>query len=117
VFKSDTDDLRESPACALVKSLLRAGKEVRVYDPRVRPERLIGANRDFVERELPQLSRLLAQSLQEVLASSEVIVVAGTHPEFPDGIRALKKRQILIDLVRLSPRSVPSVTQSFGLCW
>ncbi|MCJ7501680.1 MAG: nucleotide sugar dehydrogenase [Acidobacteriia bacterium] len=117
VFKSDTDDLRESPACALVKSLLRAGKEVRVYDPRVRPERLIGANRDFVERELPQLSRLLAQSLQEVLASSEVIVVAGTHPEFPDGIRALKKRQILIDLVRLSPRSVPSVTRSVGLCW
>ena len=117
VFKSGTDDLRESPACALVKSLLRAGKEVRVYDPRVRPERLIGANRDFVARELPQLARLLAPSLPEVLASSEVIVVAGTHPEFPDGIRALKKRQILIDLVGLSPRLVPPVSRSVGLCW
>jgi len=117
VFKSDTDDLRESPACVLVKDLLEAGREVRVYDPRVSLERLVGANRDFVERELPQLAHLLLGSLREILAASEVIVVAGTHPEFQEGIRALKKKHILIDLVRLSPALIPSRTRALGLCW
>jgi GDP-mannose 6-dehydrogenase len=117
VFKSDTDDLRESPACALVKSLLRAGKEVRVCDPRIKLERLIGANRDFVERELPQLPRLLAGSLREVFAASDVIVVAGDHPEFEEGIEHLKRKHILIDLVRLSPAAIPSWARPIGLCW
>jgi GDP-mannose 6-dehydrogenase len=117
VFKSDTDDLRESAACALVKSLLRAGREVRVYDPRVKLERLIGANRDFIERELPQLPRLLADSLGEVFTASDVIVVVGGHPEFEEGIKHLKRKHILIDLVRLSPAAVPSWVRAIGLCW
>jgi GDP-mannose 6-dehydrogenase len=117
VFKSDTDDLRESPACALVKSLLRAGRDVRVYDPRVKLERLIGANRDFAERELPQLSRLLAGSLEEVFIASDVIVVAGGHPEFDEGVKRLERKQIVIDLVRLSPGVIPSWARVNGLCW
>jgi UDPglucose 6-dehydrogenase len=32
-FKADTDDIRESPALALVEALLEAGAEVRVHDP------------------------------------------------------------------------------------
>ena len=117
VFKSDTDDLRESPACALVKSLLRAGKEVRVCDPRIKLERLIGANRDFVKRELPQLPRLLADSMREVFTASDVIVVAGDHPEFEEGTEHLKRKHILIDLVRLSPAAIPSWARPIGLCW
>jgi GDP-mannose 6-dehydrogenase len=117
VFKSDTDDLRESPACALVKSLLRAGRDVRAYDPRVKLERLTGANRDFIERELPQLPRLLAGSLGEVFAASDVIVVAGGHPEFEEGIKGLRREHILIDLVRLSPTIIPSGARAIGLCW
>jgi hypothetical protein len=70
-----------------------------------------------VERELPQLSHLLLGSLREILAASEVIVVAGTHPKFQEGIRALKKKHILIDLVRLSPALIPSRTRVLGLCW
>lgn len=115
VFKTDTDDLRESPACALVKNLLRARREVKVYDPRVRLARLVGANRAFVERELPQLPRLLAASLREVISSSEVIVVTSVHPELEQGLRHLKKVQMLIDLVRLS--KIPPRTDSRGLCW
>jgi GDP-mannose 6-dehydrogenase len=117
VFKSDTDDLRESPACQLVKSLVEAKKQVRVFDPQVNLERLIGANRAYVEHELPQLPSLLADSVEEVLASSEVIVVAGTHAEFATVVRKLSKGQVVIDLVGLvqhSPNPSPLVE---GLCW
>jgi UDPglucose 6-dehydrogenase len=36
-FKGGTDDIRESPAIAVVKSLLREGSEVIVYDPAAMP--------------------------------------------------------------------------------
>ena len=36
-FKADTDDVRDSPALALVEALLEAGAEVRVHDPAALP--------------------------------------------------------------------------------
>lgn len=117
VFKSDTDDLRNSPACALVKSLLAAGRQVKVYDPRVRLERLLGANRAFVEKELPQLPRLLASSPDELTAFGDTIVMAGRHADFERAVRNLRGKKILIELVR--PRSRPrgGRVRSSGICW
>lgn len=117
VFKAETDDLRESPASRLVKSLVDAGAKVRVYDPRVDPSRLIGANRAYVESELPELPILLAGSLEEVLAASQTVVIAGTHPDFRPAVRKLKRNQTLIDLVGLLGHVPPGRTRVQGLCW
>lgn len=116
-FKSATDDLRESPACALVESLLRAKREVRVYEPRLEPSRLLGANRAFVEKELPQLPSLLTSSLGQILSFGEVIVVAGVRPEFAAGLGSLKRNQVLIELTRLPWPNRRSGARSEGLCW
>jgi len=102
VFKSDTDDLRESPACELVKRLIAAHKRVKVYDPRVRFDRLLGANQTFIRKELPLLPRLMTQSYSELIKTSDLIVLAGSHPDFEAAIRGLKKGKVLIDLVGLN---------------
>jgi GDP-mannose 6-dehydrogenase len=117
VFKSDTDDLRESPSCQLVKALVEDGKEVKVYDPQVDLQRLIGANWAYVESTLPELPRLLVGSLDEVLALSEVIVIAGNHPEFAGVPRKLKRTQTAIDLVGLLDPVETSRVRIEGLCW
>ena len=117
VFKSDTDDLRESPACTLVKGLLEAKREVKIFDPQVRLSRLLGANRAFVEKELPQLPRLLTSSLREFLAFGEVFVVTGILPEFQQGLRNLRGGQVVIDLVRLPLATTPPHVRVQGLCW
>jgi GDP-mannose 6-dehydrogenase len=117
VFKSETDDLRESPACALVERLLRAKKQVRIFDPRVQPSGWVGANRAFVEKQLPEVPQLLAASPGELLASCDVVVVAGAHPEFASVVRGLRKKQILIDLVRLRSSLLPRGVNLLGLCW
>ena len=101
VFKSDTDDLRESPACELVKRLIAAQKRVKVYDPRVRLDRLLGANQTFIRKELPSLPRLMTESCAELTRASDVIVLAGNHPEFEAAVGRLKQGKILIDLVGL----------------
>ena len=117
VFKSDTDDLRESPACALVKSLLRAGREVRIFDPRVRPERLMGANRAFVEKELPGLPARLVDSATPLLRECEVIVVTSSHPAFESAVERLNPGQILVDLVRLTTSPILRHPRTVGICW
>jgi GDP-mannose 6-dehydrogenase len=117
VFKSDTDDLRESPACTLVKSLLEKRRQVRIYDPRVDLDRLIGANRTYIERQLPSLDRLLVNSARELLSSCDVIVIAGSHPEFARVLRGLTRRHLVIDLVRWQGRAAPRGVRTYGICW
>jgi GDP-mannose 6-dehydrogenase len=75
-FKSGTDDLRESPNVELAERLIGKGYELRIYDPLVNPEHLVGANRRFVEERLPHLNRLLAGTPGEALAGADVAVVS-----------------------------------------
>lgn len=114
VFKSDTDDLRESPICQLVKKLIQAKRRVKIFDPQVNLARLVGANRDYVEKELPELPGLLAKSVDEVLAAS-VIIVAGTHPEFAAAVEKTKKNQLVIDLTGRLEAAKSRIIK--GLCW
>ncbi len=117
VFKSDTDDLRESPVCALVKKLITAGKQVRVYDPRVQVDRLLGANQSFIRKELPELPRLMTESHEELVRVSDVVVLAGNHPEFRTALGLLKKGTVLVDLLGLE-RSLEAIgRRSRGIAW
>ncbi len=74
-FKAGTDDLRESPLVILAEALLGKGYQVRIYDRNVSLARLVGANRRYIEEQIPHLSALLRGSLDEVVAESDVVVV------------------------------------------
>lgn len=58
-FKADTDDLRESPAVDLARKLLDGGYNVSVYDPALRPEKLVGQNLGYAYAHLPSIDTLL----------------------------------------------------------
>jgi GDP-mannose 6-dehydrogenase len=83
-FKSDTDDLRESPYVELAERLLGKGCELRIYDPNVVEAQLTGANRQYIDRVIPHLSRLLVRSLDQ-LSDAELLIV-GHHF---DGVSSL----------------------------
>ncbi len=94
-FKSNTDDLRESPFVELAERLLGKGYELRIYDPNVVAARLTGANKQYIDGVIPHLSRLLVHSLEE-LNDAELLIV-GHHF---DGVAALlaNTRASVIDL-------------------
>jgi GDP-mannose 6-dehydrogenase len=73
-FKSNTDDLRESPFVELAERLLGKGYELHIYDPNVIEARLTGANKDYINGVIPHLSRLLVHSLED-LRESELLLV------------------------------------------
>jgi GDP-mannose 6-dehydrogenase len=75
-FKMNTDDLRESPNVELAERLIGKGFEVKIYDPIVNPERLIGSNLRYIESRLPHLRRLLSGTPFEAMHGCEAAVVA-----------------------------------------
>ena len=85
-FKPNTDDLRESPFVELAERLLGKGYELSIYDPNVMITKLIGANREYIDRVIPHLSRLLVSSLDD-LTHAELLLV-GHHF---DGLDVLLK--------------------------
>lgn len=86
-FKSNTDDLRESPFVELAERLLGKGYELRIYDPNVVTARLTGANKTYIDAVIPHLSRLLVPSLEE-LHDAELLVVAHRF----DGVDAILEK-------------------------
>jgi GDP-mannose 6-dehydrogenase len=85
-FKPQTDDLRESPYVELAEFLGGKGLEVRIFDPIIQPDRLFGSNRQYVEKHLPHLQRMLCSTPEEALDGAGVAVVATSDT---DVLRAL----------------------------
>ena len=75
-FKENTDDLRESPVVLLLEHLLGKGRQLRVFDPHIQLEQLYGSNRNFLLASIPHIGKLLDQSLENLLAWSDYLVVA-----------------------------------------
>lgn len=117
-FKAGTDDVRESPVIPLIETLVGRGYRVSVYDEKVRLERLVGANRLFLERELPHIASLLRPSIDAVLDEAEVIVLANASEAFRRVADLLRAGQILIDLVGNGRGSSTQARGAYeGICW
>jgi GDP-mannose 6-dehydrogenase len=115
-FKTGTDDLRESPMVALAETLIGKGMRLAIYDRDVELGRLVGANKEYIERGIPHLSSLMRSDIDEVIERSEVIVVGKKDEEYRERLERLDGGRVVIDLVRLLPNRIARATYS-GLCW
>jgi len=115
-FKAGTDDLRESPMVTLVETLIGKGLQVAIYDRDVSLGQLFGANKDYIEREIPHISHLMKESIKEVVDSSELLIIGNKADEFLHIGEKLRSDQSLIDLVRLFDAR-RSDQNYLGICW
>jgi len=115
-FKSGTDDLRESPSVILAETLIGKGYQLSIYDKNVSIAKLTGANRAYIEKEIPHISNLLAGSIEEVINQSDVIVICSNDPDFAY-IADLDTDKSVIDLVRISEDLSHTGANYQGLCW
>jgi GDP-mannose 6-dehydrogenase len=116
-FKAGTDDVRESPIVTLVETLVGRGYNVSIYDEKVRLARLVGANKTFLEQQMPHIASLMRTSIAEVLAESQVVVLANGSATFRQVPRLLRADQILIDLVGIARCDGRTGDRYEGICW
>ena len=114
-FKAGTDDLRESPMVTLIEMLMGKGFQLRIYDRDVTQANVVGANREYIEREIPHIWTLMCPTIDEVVSQSETVVIGNGSKEF----RALNGEldgRMVIDLARaLSGRVSGQMYQ--GIAW
>jgi GDP-mannose 6-dehydrogenase len=116
-FKQGTDDLRESPFVLLAERLLGRGYDLRIYDRFVQVARLMGANRAYIDKEIPHLERLMVISPEAALSSSRIAVIGHVAPEDRASLLAGLAGHIVIDLTGMAAlRALPGITYE-GLCW
>jgi GDP-mannose 6-dehydrogenase len=109
-FKSNTDDLRESPMVTLVEHLIGRGFDLRVFDRDVMVSQVFGRNREYIDRTVPHIASLVCETLDELVTGSELIVVG---KKFSDLESVLAQHptedQQLLDLARVWPARLGDV--------
>ncbi|MGH9872023.1 MAG: nucleotide sugar dehydrogenase [Pyrinomonadaceae bacterium] len=114
-FKAGTDDLRESPMVSLIETLIGRGYQLSIYDPDVSLARLVGANKEYIEREIPHISNLMCPTIDAVIESSEVIIVGNKGEEFGQIETKVKPGMVVIDLARVLDKTSDDFYH--GICW
>jgi GDP-mannose 6-dehydrogenase len=115
-FKAGTDDLRESPVVELIERLLGKGFEVSIYDKNVNIARLMGANREYILNHVPHIAKIMVESIDEVLASADTIIIGNGSDEFRNVVSLLEPHQQVIDFVGVAKPQQPS-NQYDGIGW
>jgi GDP-mannose 6-dehydrogenase len=116
-FKQSTDDVRESPTITLVETLVGRGFRVVIYDEHVVPSQLYGANRAYLERELPHVASLMCSSLEAAVEEADVVVIANASDSFRGVPQMLRPNQVLIDLIGIA-KNHPELRGAYeGICW
>jgi GDP-mannose 6-dehydrogenase len=116
-FKAETDDLRESPILRVVGTLVGKGYTVLLHDPNLDMHRVLGANRRFIDDEVPYLPERLRTELSEVVEASEVVVIANASPAFRAVGGMLREGQALVDLVGAVEPGQVAHGEYHGLAW
>jgi GDP-mannose 6-dehydrogenase len=115
-FKPNTDDLRESPLVDLAERLIGKGIDLRIYDPSLSMARLTGTNRDYIEKSIPHISRLLQSDPGDVIRGSEVLVFGHEYPEIMAMCKLQQPLDIVVDLTNIS--DLKAITKEYyGVGW
>jgi len=99
-FKPGTDDLRESPMVTLVETLIGKGLDVKILDHNVSVAKLTGANRRYIEEEIPHISSLMCSEAADLLSHAELLVVGNPGEETDAALAAADPFLDILDLTR-----------------
>lgn len=116
-FKAGTDDLRESPLVTMAEALLGKGLDLRIFDEHVAIAKLMGANREYIQHEIPHISSLLVSTLEDAVAHGDVLIIGNAAERFRQAAALCRPGQVVVDLVRMNEfRHLPDV-QYIGINW
>jgi len=115
-FKSNTDDLRESPMVEVAQILLGRGYQLKIYDPQLNLAALIGSNKRLIDVKMPHLASLLCGSLKEAVRDEGTVIASQPCVKIDELRSALTDKHLLIDVNGWPDlQSLPNRVE--GFCW
>ena len=108
-FRPGTDDMRESPAIPIIRSLVQQGAIVQAYDPVARSQ----AERIFAKEEVR-----LCHSLEQVIQNVDALVLVTRWDEFnelPKLLSAINAQPVLVDGRRVIDKHSVAKYEGIGL--
>ncbi|MDE2229400.1 MAG: UDP-glucose/GDP-mannose dehydrogenase family protein [Alphaproteobacteria bacterium] len=115
-FKPGTDDLRHSPFVYLAERLVGKGYDLAIFDRDVHASKLLGKNREFIEREIPHFDRLLIADLRRALDGAGMIVVGHANREDVATLEAAHDGRPILDLQGVPALSLLPGARYRSLC-
>ena len=116
-FKAGTDDLRNSPILDIIERLLGKGYGVKIYDKNVHFSQLVGANKEYILKKIPFISKFVTDNHQEVVDSSQAIIIVNNNPEFKEILSSLPEEKIIFDLVNIDFAGRGNRKNYIGTSW
>jgi len=115
-FKGGTDDLRESPIVEVIETMIGKGYDCKIFDSNVSLAKIFGANKDYIEKEIPHLDRLMCSKIEDVIDHGEVMVIANHHEDFKQVVDDPPTGKKILDLVRIADE-LSDYDDYHGICW
>src|SRR4051812_13588712 len=115
-FKAHTDDVRESPSLELAERFVGKGLDVRIYDPIVNPDLLVGANLRHLQSRLTHVNRLLAASPDDALDGADIAIVTSTNPVVLEALLA-HPPQVVFDMSGRLGDQIEQLPGYEGVSW
>jgi len=116
-FKPGTDDMRDSPLVTLAERLIGKGFDLAIYDNFVKISRLLGKNKEFIDREIPHLNRLLQDTPELALEGAGVIVIGHADAAARKAIVAAAAGRRIVDLSGYAELREAGAKEYEGICW
>ena len=115
-FKSNTDDLRESPMVDVAQALLGRGYKLRIYDPALNLAALVGANKRVIDTKMPHLASLLHTDLATAIGPRGLIVAAQKCAPLAELKKLVTANHHVLDVNGWADlKELPAKYE--GLCW
>mgnify|MGYP003349605506 CR=1 FL=1 len=115
-FKSNTDDLRESPMVDVAQALLGRGYKLRIYDPALNLAALVGANKRVIDTKMPHLASLLHTDLATAIGPRGLIVAAQKCAPLAELKKLVTANHLVLDVNGWADlKELPAKYE--GLCW
>jgi GDP-mannose 6-dehydrogenase len=116
-FKVGTDDMRESPYVTLIETLIGKGYKIQIYDSEVNLAKILGTNKDYIEKEIPHISKLMKKKADDVILFSDIVVICKAEREYIEALKPYMQKKRILDLSRIY-KDVSVIPEKYeGICW
>ena len=101
----------------LAERLIGRGYELSIFDRSVNIARLLGANRSYIEQEIPHIERLMAASPEAALDGARIVVVGHIGRDDRAALVSALSDQVVLDLAGIPALEAHPSIRYQGLCW